>query len=46
MSKYLLGRQTLQPDLDFKTYRPALRDMSRAESLAANPTFAPQSILR
>ena len=46
MSKYLLGRQTLQPELDFKTYRPALRDMSRAESLAANPTFAPQSILR
>ena len=46
MSKYLLGRQTLQPDLDFKTYRPALRDMSRAESFATNPTFAPQSILR
>lgn len=46
MSKYLLGRRTLQPDLDFKTYRPALRDVLRAESLAANPTFAPQSILR
>lgn len=46
MSKYLLGRQSLQPDLDFKTYRPAMRDMSRAENLAANPTFAPQSILR
>ena len=35
MSKYLLGRQTFSR-FGLQTYRPALRDMLRAESLAAN----------
>ena len=46
LSKFVLGQAHLAPERNFRGYRAALRDLARAEHYAANPTFAPQSILR
>ena len=46
LSKFVLGQAHLAPEQNFRGYRAALRDLARAEHYAANPTFAPQSILR
>ena len=46
LSKFVLGQAHLAPEGNFRGYRAALRDLARAEHYAANPTFAPQSILR
>lgn len=46
LSKFVLGQAHLAPEGNFRAYRSALRDLARAEHYAANPTFAPQSILR
>ena len=46
LSKFVLGQAHLAPERKFRGYRAALRDLARAEHYAANPTFAPQSILR
>lgn len=46
LSKFVLGQAHLSPERNFRGYRAALRDLARAEHYAANPTFAPQSILR
>jgi hypothetical protein len=36
----------MQPSLPLRTYKAALRDVHRAELLAANPTFAPERLLQ
>ena len=46
LSKFVLGQAHLAPERSFRGYRAALRDLARAEHYAANPTFAPKSILR
>jgi len=46
LSKYILGRHSMQPSLPLRTYKAALRDVHRAELLAANPTFAPERLLQ
>ncbi|MDA0728206.1 MAG: polyphosphate polymerase domain-containing protein [Bacteroidetes bacterium] len=46
LSKYILGQHTLDPQHPMRTYTSALRDIFRAETLAANPTFAPEHLLR
>ena len=46
MSKFVLGNSVISPQHPMRTYRSALRDLNRAEHYAANPTFAPESLLR
>ena len=46
LSKFVLGHAHINPDRSVRSYRSALRDIARAEHYAANPTFAPQSLLR
>jgi hypothetical protein len=46
MSKYIVGQHTLDPQHPMRTYTSALRDIARAETMAANPTFAPEHLLR
>lgn len=46
MSKFVLGNSVTRPQHPMRTYRSALRDLHRAEHYAANPTFAPESLLR
>ena len=46
LSKFVLGNALLFPHRHMRGYRAALRDTSRAEHYAANPTFAPQHLLQ
>ena len=46
LSKFVLGSALLFPERHTRGYRAALRDVSRAEHYAANPTFAPQHLLQ
>ena len=46
LSKFVLGNALLFPQRHVRGYRAALRDVSRAEHYAANPTFAPQHLLQ
>ena len=46
LSKFVLGNALLFPQRHMRGYRAALRDVSRAEHCAANPTFAPQHLLQ
>jgi hypothetical protein len=46
MSKFILGRTTLAPNLNPRTYRMALRDIERAERFASNPLLIHNRILK
>ena len=46
VSKFVLGNAVTAPHRPVRSYRSALRDLNRAEHYAANPTFAPESLLR
>lgn len=46
ISKFVLGNAVTTPHHPMRSYRSALRDLTRAEHYAANPTFAPESLLR
>lgn len=46
VSKFVLGNSVTTPTHPMRSYRSALRDLARAEHYAANPTFAPESLLR
>ena len=46
VSKFVLGNAVTTPNHPMRSYRSALRDLSRAEHYAANPTFAFESLLR
>lgn len=46
MSKFILGRMTLTPNLNPRTYRMALRDIERAERFASNPLLIHNRILK